>query len=763
MASAPLSSSSRLEEEKGGQTVTRQRILDEDDFDFDEDPGEEAWYKAMAAAQQQEQKRPRRSLSEGRQPSPSDESDDGFGPALPLDTGDGRQAGDNSSSRPVAHRDDDQLLAKERPVRDTAPAVREFSVTGQLAWEENRRMRAPAQVAKQAIKMPWEKPPFDLIFPGCAQQLVKLPCERLAPSLCQLPTREVYAHEQLLALRRYEHDIGIFTRAVRDTKNLTFKDMQNKLQQNVLNKILLVIEENLYASKVGRDLLQLHRDGRYTDEAAASLIMDTLGTRKPGTVLKRICALQRFVLWVRKERARPALPMTEHDAYMYACHLRNEGAATAPLTFMGSVAFANHVLSIDGADEVEKSARTRGVALTHLQNKQTREVRAPLETPQARIVEEAVFRAPTVVDRNLSGFCCFLLYGRARFHDAMMASSILDDFTNAPDNGREGFVELLSDRVKTGTGPNKSCLLLPMVAPARGLGPDVWAEAWFDARRQKDLGFSDLEFVQPAPNRQGEWLPRPWTTEEAATWLRQLFAMSNCPLKFGRPFGTHVLKKTLLSWLAKAGAPTGVRRTAGYHIAADEHTTFLYGRENMAEPLRWIQTVLQAIRDGVFMPDATRSGRLVGGLTLRQCLENKSTAAAASNARAEKPRATTELPSGEQEAASDDSGSSVSSASSSDDEMNAAVDEAIAEAQKKPVLYDPAQAPETFFFQHTNSGTLHMKRPNEEKLGCGRMISERFSKVKKPLRFQWPICETCQNYEDRHRDFDESESRDTAT
>ena len=91
-----------------------------------------------------------------------------------------------------------------------------------------------------------------------------------------------------------------------------------------------------------------------------------------------------------------------------------------------------------------------------------------MSTVQARVLEEMCFKASTLVDKILSGFCLFLWLARARFSDAMLSTNVVLDVD--PRYPLEGFIELQGSTIKTGTSAIKKSMLLPMVAPNRGLG-----------------------------------------------------------------------------------------------------------------------------------------------------------------------------------------------------------------------------------------------------------------------------------------------------
>jgi len=71
---------------------------------------------------------------------------------------------------------------------------------------------------------------------------------------------------------------------------------------------------------------------------------------------------------------------------------------------------------------------------------------------------------------------------------------------------------------------------------------------------------------------------------------------------------SHSLKPTLLSWCAKFGIPLATRRKLGGHAKARDKSVLAYSRDELSEPLRDLRRVMDAVRQGSFDPDASRSG-----------------------------------------------------------------------------------------------------------------------------------------------------------
>ena len=72
--------------------------------------------------------------------------------------------------------------------------------------------------------------------------------------------------------------------------------------------------------------------------------------------------------------------------------------------------------------------------------------------------------------------------------------------------------------------------------------------------------------------------------------------------------GTHFVKATALSWCAKFGLERVTRATLGYHASGRQGTELIYGRDNIAAPLRDLEHVILEVATKRFFPDSTRSG-----------------------------------------------------------------------------------------------------------------------------------------------------------
>jgi hypothetical protein len=227
-----------------------------------------------------------------------------------------------------------------------------------------------------------------------------------------------------------------------------------------------------------------------------------------------------------------------------------------------------------------------------------------LTVKQLQALEVLSATADQVQDRAAAGAFCFMAYSRARFSDLQCISDLSFELNSSG----IGFVEASAIGTKTATTLAKKTRFLPITAVVEPLTRFNWALEWEKARQ--DAGLEGHRFLLPAPLVSGGWSERPLTSDEACRWLRDLLVRANC-LSQHQALGTHSLKVTMLSWMAKYGASPTVRRLLGYHVEPGDQSLLTYSRDAAAGPLRELASVLRMVRAGSFSPDASRSGRFL--------------------------------------------------------------------------------------------------------------------------------------------------------
>ena len=241
-------------------------------------------------------------------------------------------------------------------------------------------------------------------------------------------------------------------------------------------------------------------------------------------------------------------------------------------------------------------------------------------------------------------------------------------------------------------------------------------------RKELAISFEDGFPLMPAPLETGLPGKRALDSEEAGSWLRALLELSDHDVS-ERKVSSHSLKCTMLSFLAKRGVDMPDRLLLGYHTSPFT-MGLTYSRDGMARPLQILGEMLSEIREGTYMPDCTRSGRLVkkadtgGGLAVSLESTQDATKIEISDdegelnvweliqtaARAEPAKA---LPEVIPENCETEINDACTETSSSDVSETEEADTSFEDTGRK--TFEPPTAPEGFtMWQHTKSKILHL-------------------------------------------------------
>ena len=104
----------------------------------------------------------------------------------------------------------------------------------------------------------------------------------------------------------------------------------------------------------------------------------------------------------------------------------------------------------------------------------------------------------------------------------------------------------------------------------------------------------------------------PADTGRFAAWIQDI--LSGMPAYSGCKISGHSAKSTPLSWVAKNFTDMDVQTILGHHVLVGRGSALTYARDTQAAPVRKMEEVLTDIRRGIFLPDATRSGRHITGV-----------------------------------------------------------------------------------------------------------------------------------------------------
>ena len=184
----------------------------------------------------------------------------------------------------------------------------------------------------------------------------------------------------------------------------------------------------------------------------------------------------------------------------------------------------------------------------------------------------------------------------------------------------------------------------------------------------------------------------------------------------------HCLKSTALSWAGKAGLGTETRQVLGHH-STGKKSHEIYNRDLLAGPLRQLESLLQRIRTGAFVPDASRSG-MVSELT------------------------TTDPASTYQVAPDADEASNSTSESSSTDSSST---EQGSHDEELSGPYDPISAPEVWnpnfkMYKHIRTQVVHLLADGttHHSFSCGVKLSADYKQVDSSRFLEFRKCKRCE-------------------
>lgn len=477
---------------------------------------------------------------------------------------------------------------------------------------ENEILRATSHVTASALRQPWEVGFAGLVLakemPYCDGLLSDITIQSSGPLppwpeavVAGPATKRARLDSQLLEGPSFLH-------SVRKLKDAPWTMSNDAARSRALNRWKVILEAAPLVFGATRKLLK-DAASSLTATDLQSNLEDLFAKKASGTISKRAGSLLRFLEWFAKsDQTGSAFPVGEQLAYEYVSSLRSgKASASSADSFLSALRFGKYVLEMDIGDDVLTSGRLLGASYTLQLTKRRLKQRDELEVQQIRALEFMTCHAVSVEDQVGAGFFCFEGYGRARFGDAQHVERLIPDF----DEDGFGYVEGRCGRNKTGVSAAQRTAFLPIVAVAHGVGPEAWGPAWIKAREEAGL---PLEIgkgnpLMPAPGLDGKWCKRPLTSGEARRWMEALIVQGGGTVSTTANIGTHSLKRMCLTWVAKAGVDAQLRRTLGYHVASDEQSMNLYARDAQAGAIRALCEVVHKIRDGLFNPDSTRSGR----------------------------------------------------------------------------------------------------------------------------------------------------------
>eukprot|EP00435_Cladocopium_sp_Y103_P014918 s3673_g3.t1 len=361
--------------------------------------------------------------------------------------------------------------------------------------------------------------------------------------------------------------------------------------------------EVAYASEAGKQLALEH-----DETGQQTLLLSIIGTRSPGTIIKRMNALLHFYRWFTVTFEGQCLPLQKAHVWEYIRHLQTSGAApTKAMSFVQALRFAHHVLQVHGAEQCVQSRRLQGSAELQMALKRPTRQARPLSVEEVRRLHRATLNVATdIQQRVLASHLLLMLYTRSRVSDLAHVEEVAHDVSMKESaNGVPAFIQITTRYHKAARTAEKKRLLLLIVASSTAVMEDDWLATWLRLRRKAGLKVAGQfnSALQPAPdvNKAGEWMVRPLSCSEVTMILRGLLQCED------RDLTSHSLKATCLSWAAKGETPREQRRLLGRHASSIQDSDSVYARDLAFAPVQALQRVLVMIREGQFEPDQNRS------------------------------------------------------------------------------------------------------------------------------------------------------------
>ena len=229
--------------------------------------------------------------------------------------------------------------------------------------------------------------------------------------------------------------------------------------------------------------------------------------------------------------------------------------------------------------------------------------KTPLTVAQVRFLEHVAMTGRGQ-EAIFAGYVCMVLHMRLRWSDGQYCEA--EPFTDIH-NGK-GFLECQLYHHKNAGRQKHAKRLLPAACNLPGFSSEDWATVWLENRKSHGLVAGFGVPTMPAPMADGTWALLPLDPSQATTWLRELLRGFE-PLPMPMDIGTHSLKATWLSIMAKAGCDGDLRRIAGYHTDPGAKMALEYSRDAQAPVLLAMDAIMAAINNGLFDPDVQRSKR----------------------------------------------------------------------------------------------------------------------------------------------------------
>ena len=299
-------------------------------------------------------------------------------------------------------------------------------------------------------------------------------------------------------------------------------------------------------------------------------------------------------------------PFKERAIYEYLCFAnKKKSAGTFADRFLGAIKFFMAKGEFYESAQVTNSERIRSQARLCGDRKKPRREADPLTMAMLHKLETLITNPDTPVELvSIYGFIAFMIGTRTRCGDA--AQIIHEPWIEGNHDDALIMTSTVSEATKTGKIDSRRRQTVHVIAHAVGHSNAKWAQCWLKARKHLNQDAAKDECLQQNVNH--TCLPIRNTTINSGkiTFILRQFLSRNFPEMENTvilKFSAHSCKATLLTPLARRGVDRHIRRLLGYHATGSDQVVELYARDALAHPMVILKSVMNEIRDGLFMPD----------------------------------------------------------------------------------------------------------------------------------------------------------------
>ena len=488
------------------------------------------------------------------------------------------------------------------------------------------------------------------------------------------------------------------------------------------------------------------------------MMRDLFWKKSPQTLIKRVHSFLRFKQSIVDRKL--TFPGTEADFYAFLDAERLAGAPGSRLqSIIESLVFAQHVLGMSQLSHLTSSRRCFGVGSKCTQSKGKQA--SPFTLDELKTLH-AILRTEELDDwdRAFAGMVLCAVYSRSRWSDLQQADECVVD---GDFESMISYLEFPISQHKTKFATAFRNCFLHACAPGTGVTYENWAAEWLVLRNKLNIQLGDGRPTFPAPREDGTPSMRALSTQEMKAWVVALLQNNGHDLD-SRRITSHSCKTTMLSWLSKMGVSFEDRLILGGHVG-HVRSAVVYSRDALGRPLRILEDMLEQVRQGLFVPDANRSGRFVAPQMSEELPESgvfeprTDSAADISDPAPETLQAVIKIEDDDDndfgfekidshDPAEASAESVMHGESSEDDGDNPTSSSSDSEAGELSGARRPVRMPEIpgdlKMVQHVKLRTLHlMELQNDRVMLCGRIAeADRYCKVSE-TRFDTPCCVTC--------------------